>query len=282
MSKDTIREHYVSVFFLDRFADRDGHLWVYDSKRDNDYRNISDNESVIHDIYETKWANPTDKSGEYILHINIENMLRDYEFIFAPFLRRLDQRIIPDQNNNAIICDKEEKELLRRFVTNLIFRNPKFLMRFVDDNIDNTMDNEDVINICKLLDLYKMGDGKSLVKAAMKKALLSEDEDNGLIKVFTKKIEHIPFMFMYNPKEMFILSDSPVKIGVDNTIISDDKMSIFLPLSKSYAVMFGHYENAQNNRLVYVDDDIVKELVNKYITYSLRDKNKLYFKSETE
>lgn len=74
----------------------------------------------------------------------------------------------------------------------------------------------------------------------------------------------------------------PVKIGEDKTISTDNKTAIFLPLSKTYAVLFGAYEKVKRNRLVILEDDLVEEFVDKYVMACLHDKCKIYFSNRDD
>lgn len=281
MEKEKTKEHQIPKFFLDRFVDDNGYLWVYDSKRKKEYENKTENEGFINNLYETKWENANPKLGEYILPNSIEDIFSGYEGDFAALLRSLDKKIIPEQNANAIICNTDETVLLRRLIANLYFRNPTIMNYFVNQSMNEPMDDE-IKSICELLDKMEWGGGESLVRAAIKKAILTEEIDGGFIDVFIKGIEKLPFMFIYNQHGKFIVSDMPVKIGKDKTISTDNKTAIFLPLSKTYAVLFGAYEKVKRNRLVILEDDLVEEFVDKYVMACLHDKCKIYFSNRDD
>ena len=119
MIEAKVKQHYIPRFYLKRFVDSDGTIYVYDVKQDRKYERNYESLGFVKNLYETEWEGDNPKEEKYILRNDIEDTLAEYENEFALFVKELDKRVMPDQNPNALICNKEEKRILRRFAANL-------------------------------------------------------------------------------------------------------------------------------------------------------------------
>ena len=278
MEGRTVKQHYIPRFFLERFADENGIIYVYDMEHDSEYEPNYENIGFVNNLYETKWSDANPKLGDYVLRNDIENVLAGYDAEFSAFLRDLDKRIIPDQNPNALICNKKDKMVLKRFIANLLFRNPETMeMLNSEESLQRLMSNEEVKIICEAMDLMGLSGGKSVVEAASKKATVTEEFEGGLAGKYIKLIDKVPFMFLYSISNSFIFSDMPVSTGIDSNALGENKTFVFLPLSSQYAVLFGDYENTEKNKIAYIDEKNTDIMVDGYIKKNYSGLKKLYF-----
>lgn len=278
MEGRTVKQHYIPRFFLERFADENGVIYVYDVEHDSEYESNYESVGFINNLYETKWSDAKPELGDYVLRNDIEKTLAGYDAEFSAFLRDLDKRIIPDQNPNALICNKKDKMVLKRFIANLLFRNPETMERLnSEEALQRLMSNEEVKIICEAMDLMGLSGGKSVVEVASKKATVTEEFEGGLAGKYIKLIDKVPFMFLYSRSNSFILSDMPVSTGIDSNALGENKTFVFLPLSSQYAVLFGDYENIEKNKIAYIDDKNTDIMVDGYIKKNYSGLKKLYF-----
>lgn len=283
MENKKVRQHYIPRFFLKRFADDKGIIYVYDIEHNSEYESNYEKLGFENNLYETKWHDANPKLGDYVLHNSIENTLADYDTEFSGFLRDLDKRIIPDQNPDALICNKQEKMVLKRFIANLLFRNPETMeLLNSNDTLQKIMSEEEVKTICDALELMGLGGGQSVVDAALKKTTVTEEIEGGIAGKFIKLIDKVPFMFLYSRSNSFILGDMPVSTGIDENALGENKTFVFLPLSSQYAVLFGDYESTERNKVVYIDEKNTNIMVDGYIKKNLPRMKKLYFRSKKQ
>lgn len=283
MSNKTVKQHYIPRFFLERFADDSKKLYVYDVKNDKEYEANYESFGYENNLYETKWEDANPKLGKFIMQNDIEDTLAKYDGEFSAFLRDLDRRVIPDQNPNALICNKQEKMVLKRLIANLLFRNPETMDMFdTEEILCDVMKNEEVKEICDMLDMMQWRGGKSVVNAAVKKTMVTEEIEGGESQKFIELLSGLPFMFMFSKSNGFMISDLPVSVGIDEYAIGDNKTCVFLPLSSRYAVLFGNYKNTENNRMVFLDSKNTNILVDGYIKKNVENKRKLYFRNKEQ
>ena len=262
----TTIQHYIPRFFLERFADKDGVLWIYDIENSKKYEKRAENICYINNLYETEWDNTGKKEEKYVLQNDIENTFCKYEGEFAKTLKEIDRIIRDDLNSRALICSKRNKEILCRFVTNLIFRNPKTMKEYKLSEIEDELLNADETKaLCYVLDQIGFGSGLSIIKAAKKKAYLTEEIDGGIILDCVKDMRELPFMFLYAEEGSFVLKDMPVCAGTDKSILNDNQLCFYAPLSSKIAVLYGNYNEIRRNRMVKINQDRVNDLNSVYI-----------------
>ena len=283
MGKYTVKEHYIPRFFLERFADKNGVIYVYDIERDIEYESNYEMLGFEKNLYETRWDEANQYFGDYVLRNDIEKVLAKYDFEFSSFLRELDRKLIPDQNPEALICNKQEKIILKRLIANFIFRNPITMKQLNgEDELKKVMSSDEVKIISELMEKMDLGGTGSLVNAALKKVTVTEEIEGGYAGKFIKLIDKVPFMFFYSKSNGFIISDMPVSVGVDRNAIGDNKTCVFLPLSSQYAILFGNYNNMKKNKVVFIDEKNTQIMVGEYIKKNVEKKNKLYFNSKAQ
>ena len=262
----TAKQHYIPRFFLERFADKDGVLWVYDAENSKKYEKRADNICYIKNLYETEWDDTGKKEEKYVLQNDIENTFSKYESEFSKTLKEIDKIIRDDLNSGALICSNRNKEILCRFIANLIFRNPKTMKEYklseIEDEILNT---DETKSLCYVLDQIGFGSGLPIIKAAKKKAYLTEEIDGGVITDCVKEMRALPFMFFYAQEGSFIIKDMPVCAGTDKSILGNNKLCFYVPLSSKIAVLYGNYNEIKRNRMVKINRERVNDLNNVYI-----------------
>lgn len=154
----------------------------------------------------------------------------------------------------------QEKDVLRRFIANLFFRNPVTMKQMNLDKVPDDFWEEDAKEkFNQFLETIGCCNADELVIAAIKKVMLTDELEKNNVKSFVDQIQSLRFTFMYSNHLPFITSSFPVILGNDKTIPTDDKSCIYLALSPSLSVIFGNYQdsNRKHNRLAYVDDEIV-------------------------
>ena len=230
-------------------------------------------------LYETEWVNADARLGKYVLANDVENVFSRYETQFAKVVRRVEGKLLSVHGENEPICNDEEMHLLVRFIANLILRNPKTMELYqLSEIADEIRHDEDIMVICELLDRLGFGGGESVVKAAQKKGVLTEEFGDGETFELMKEIEVLPAHFFLAKQGNFITSDFPVSYGRDRTIKDGNQTAIFLPLTKRTAVLYGMYDGLMGNRMTEINNEIVEELNGIYqkgqITLSVAAKNR--------
>ena len=87
-------------------------------------------------LYETEWVDPMSAQGNYILYNDLEADMSRKESEYAPLLSNIIKICCNESNLKALICYKDEREVLCSFLTNLFCRN-KWYIQDVDDEVRN-------------------------------------------------------------------------------------------------------------------------------------------------
>lgn len=255
-----VKEHYVPQFYLNKFTDENGLLHIYDLRQKKFYTQIPKNVCFDKALYETKWKDANPKLGEYILPNNIENIFCKYEGEFATLLNKIINICTPSQNQNALILYGNEKEVLFRFVVNLIIRNPVNMELIELFKVPEYLKQSDEYSYYRDI-LSKMGLGgvESIYRMAYKKVMLTNEIESSFPQEYAEYLAKICFTFFYAQDGEFITSDIPVCLGNDCTISDEDKISLYFALSPKIAVLFGNYNMYQirRNRMIKIGNEIV-------------------------
>lgn len=258
--KPTKKQHYVPQFYLKKFTDLNGFLHIYNTLKNKLLHTRPKDFAYDKYLYEMPYQKPSKTGDEFLLVNYIENIFAKYEIEFADLLNKLDRICLPYQNKNAIICNKQEKTLLYRFIVNLIFRNPYTMNALNLSKIpDEISESEFATEFRKLMDLMGIVDADTIMLAAHKSVMLTEEYENNIIQKYINHLSTLKFIFIYAKTSYFVTSSFPVTIGQDKAIVEKDKTCIYLALSPKLAVLFGNYEALQkhHNRLFKIDDDLV-------------------------
>ena len=263
--KYTKRQHYIPQFYLKRFTDEEGYLHVYDMENKKYFHTAPINFGCENNLYETPISTPNKLGEQFLLRNDIENTFARYEGEFASFLNRLDHICTRDQNPNALILDKEEKEILYRLIANLLFRHP-YMMDYMQLDNAEKVDSDFIEIIDNILKYIPICTTSELIEAAAKKTMLTEELENNNILQFVDSIRKLHFMFIYSASDHFITSSFPITIGEDKTILDKEKTCIHFTLSPSLSVMIGNYneiEKLHNHIVVIHNNQIIQAFNNQ-------------------
>lgn len=260
MKKDiTKKQHYIPQFYLRRFTDESGYLHIYDCDKHRYFQSVSKEFGYEKFLYETRLSKPNRIGEQFLLTNDIENIFAKYEGEFDAFLKKLDRICTPNQRKGILLLRGNEKNILRRFIANLFFRNPITMERMNLDKVpDDFFEGDAKMQFNKFLDIIGLCNADEIVIAAMKKCMLTDEFEKNNIKSFVEQIQSLRFTFLYTGHLPFITSSFPVILGKDKTIPVEDKSCIYLALSPTLSVVFGNYKDSRekHNRLAYVDDEI--------------------------
>lgn len=274
MGKDiTKKQHYIPQFYLRRFTDDAGYLHIYDFDKQRHIKSVTKEFGYEKYLYETRLSKPNRMGEQFLLTNDIENIFAKYEGEFDSFLKKLDRICTPSQRKGILILHEQEKDVLRRFIANLFFRNPITMQQMHLDKVPDDFFEEDAKEkFNQFLEIVGVCNADELVIAATKKVMLTDELETNNIKSFVEKINGLYFTFLYSSGLPFITSSFPVILGNDKTIPSDDKSCIYLALSPSLSVVFGNFQdsNKKNNRLAYVDDEVV-DFFNRQVLKKIAD-----------
>ncbi len=277
----TVKEHFIPQFYLREFTNKDRKLNVYNCDNQKFLQVKPNNIFFEKHLYETPWIEADEKLGKFVLENDIENIFSDYEGEFAKLLKKISIVCCPTQSEQALILKSSEKELLYRFVINLIVRNPVNMKELCLDFIpDNIRENETVKITYSLFENLGFGSANSLCIAAQKKVSLTDEFEESLPRVCNRSIRSLNFSFYYARELEFITSDMPVCIVDDNSIQEEDKTSIYLALTPKVAVLFGNYKGSDRvrNRLFLIDTEKV-DFFNKQIIENHKEKHTIIGRS---
>lgn len=255
-----IREHFVPQFYLDKFTDNNGLLHIYDLQQKKFYTQRPKNICFVKNLYETEWSDANPKLGKYILTNDIENKFCEYEGEFAKLLKTICNVCTLDQDSAALILHGKEKEVLRRFVINLMLRHPANMTSLALSEIPEEERNSDEMSeLRKILNEMGLGGAESVYLAAQKKAMLTYESENSFPQIYVEKLRNICFTFYYAKNSEFITSDMPVCFGDDYTIVDEDKTCLYLALCPKVAVLFGNYNvhRRVKNRMIKLESEYV-------------------------
>ena len=253
MKKEKKRQHYIPKFYLKRFTDESNLLHIYDFKNQKYFWHSPNDWGFVNHLYETPLSNP-DKMGEkYLLENHIENLFMNYEGEFDIFLKKLDKICTPYQRKGVLILHDDEKNVLRRFIANMFFRNPITMERMNLNKVpDNFFEEDAKVHLNGFLNEVFGINADELVIAAQKKAMLTEEFEKNNIKSFVERIQNLDFTFMFSKNIPFITSSFPVTI-------SKGENSIYLALSSSLSVLLYPPRNSKDNYdfFSYIEDEDV-------------------------
>ena len=236
----TKKQHYLPQFYLDNFTNKNGKLWIYDRLKGNIFSSSPRDIACENYLYETRWENANSKLGEFVLPNQIEKQFAEQEGRYSKLLKRIVSICTNLQNEKALICNREEKEILASFVSNIFLRNP-WSMRQADLDCvtDGIMDVEEIKSIDMILQSMGLGGTESLVKFSSKKIWLDEKYDGGIQQESQKMLRRMKFCFITSKNGEFVTSSFPVLNGIDETTEENQKITYF-PLHPHIAVLYGN------------------------------------------
>ena len=258
----TKKQHYVPRFYLERFADGQGGVYVYDFKQNKFYKSKPEDICCQNYLYEVEWTGSERVYGKHMSPNHLENIFSRYENEFSKFLRKMDRLCYPGQNPNALICSTEDKNILLHLVVNFFIRTPQIMEALSVNEIPKGLEEVEWIGALReALDRMGMGGWESVIKMAVKEAYLTEEYGEGPVFDLLNSIKNLNFTFYRAQAGCFLTSDQPVLIGIDEHIPMGDKQCLYFALSPKVVVLFGDYAESKNkrNRMVITSDARVED-----------------------
>ena len=178
-NKPKVKEHFVPKFYLRNFTSKNKKICIYDKIENKMYFKAPQNICYINDLYETKWIDENLENNNYILRNDLENHFSEIEKEFNNTLNSIISKCSCQQNQNKLILTSYEKEIMKKFVANILFRNPWCMKQYNVDSVDeNLLENPE---ICKIQ--HELGiDVAPLIKASNKLCLFDDRFDSSLVK----------------------------------------------------------------------------------------------------
>ena len=236
----TKKQHYLPQFYLKNFASDNGKIWTYDRYKGKIYACSPRDIACEKYLYETRWEDANPKLGEFVLPNQFENKFAEREGEYSKLLQKIIGLCSNEANKGALICNKDEKETLASFVSNMYLRNPWSMAQAnLDCVTDGIMDVEEIKVIDNLLQLMEFGGTESLVKFASKRVWLDEDFDGSMQQESTKDLRGLKCCFIKTETKQFVTSSFPVLHGIDETTAEEEKI-IYFPLHPHIALLYGN------------------------------------------
>lgn len=264
----TKKQHYVPRYYLKNFTDRNGFLHVY--QRDKLRFNKSRPEDICYKdfLYETRWEDADPRLGEFILPNQIEKSLSELESSHNALLKKIIMITCDPHNKNALICNSDEKKELALFTISMFIRNPWALSRFKFDVIPvGMMDNPEIRTIEQCLKHINVGKVEPVIKAGIKKALLT-NAPGGMMTQIATQLQNLHMCFLVADDSSFVTSNFPVvfetyEIEEAHSVLSN----VLIPLCPQVALQYSNdpVVKPYHNRCVLLKSKYVSTL-NKHFT----------------
>ena len=254
----TKKQHYLPQFYLDNFTNNKGKLWIYDQLKRNIFTSSPRDIACENYLYETRWENANPDLGDFVLPNQIEKKFAEQEGRYSKLLKRIVSICTNTQNKKALICNREEKEILASFISNIYLRNP-WSMRQADLDCvtDGIMDVKEIKDIDKMLQLMEFGGMESLVKCASKMVWLDENFNGSVQQEAKRDLLGVKFCIMIAEKGQFITSSYPVLCGINEMSVEEDKV-IYCPLHPKIALLYSDtLPRKSKNRMVLMSEDAI-------------------------
>lgn len=284
--KATRREHYVPVFYLQKFADKDTKLRAYNYKSKEIKCILPKNICAINDLYETPWKGIVRSYTKYVSENYIENKFQSYEGEFASLLNEY-PICHPLQILREPALNEKQENTLKRFISNLIVRNPYHMKNIGIDIIPlKAFEDDNIINIYNTWESLGLGNPDSLCHEARKRAVLLEEVDGSAVNQVIEVIGKLDWFLCCAKDSEFVTSDNPVCliefIG-DSIEESEDRfeeknIAFYFALTPKVAVWFLDLSRFKRfgimrNRMVMTND----WLVDQFNRLHLNNKERAHF-----
>lgn len=225
---------------MKNFASENGKVWVYDRHGEKIYACSPKDIACEKYLYETRWESANSKLGKFVLPNQIEDKFAEREGEYSRVIHKIIAICSNPQNKGALICNKDEKEILASFVSNMMLRNPWSMKQAdLDCVTDGIMDVEEIKKIDIILQYLNFGGTESLIKFASKKVWLDEDFDGSMQQESTKYLRELKCSFIRAEGGQFVTSSYPVIHGIDETTIEEETMT-YVPLHPRIALLYGN------------------------------------------
>ncbi len=203
---------------------------------------------VIRDFfYETYWEpEQQEKFGEFVALNDLEHFFCSLETKYRPLRDKINKLCLNPNNKHALICTKEDKELLADFVANFYLRNPSVVNSPEFQDISDIRENPICVAIQELFDWLEFGSIEPMLIEGNKRAWLRNDMENSGHNCFKQQLLNKHVTFLVSEKGLFITSNVPVIVD------SSKEDYVFFVLSPYVAVLYNY--KWPSNRTVYVSE----------------------------
>lgn len=238
MGQQKIRkQHYVPQFYLRHFSSNEKVI-VCDKKSMQIFKSNIRDVCCKNHLYETEWGKPMSAMGNYILYNDLETDLSRKESEYAPLLSSIIKICCNESNLKALICYKDEREVLCSFLTNLFCRS-KWYIQDVDNEVRNERisNSHDLKEYRETVEIFGLGDFEAYVRAATKRAALNDKVEGSSAHMLKRQLEMMEFCFFTTQKESFVTADFPFICTFsecEETVLS----TLFCPLHPKVGVVF--------------------------------------------
>lgn len=280
----TKKQHYVPIFYLQRFCNKRGKLCVYDKKKERFIYPYPKDFCFKNYLYEYEANDSRFSNGKHILQNDIENIYASEEKEYSSWFNTIIKRLDIQTNSSAHILRKNEYEIMLDLVNNFLVRNPALMKMFLSEEyykefVRITNENGSAELLDKLFHDAGFGSSEGFMRLAFKKSYL--DTKNAENTGFTLKpyIETMSFVFLKSEEKCFLTSDFPVRMEIPEN--GDHYESLYMPISPKYAVNFFHNKTADKNMIRIIDEETANELnrwvfLDNYSRYIIsNDKNRI-------
>lgn len=277
----TKKQHYLPQFYLYNFANNSGKLWVYDRLSGNIFSSSPRDIACENYLYETRWENANPELGEFVLPNQIEKQFAEQEGEYSKLLKRIVEICTNPENEKALICNKEEKEILASFVSNIFLRNPWSMRQAnLDCVTDGIMDVGEIKAFEIVLQSMNLGGIESLIKFSSKKMWLDEEFEGGIQQESKKILQNMRFCFITTKNSEFVTSSFPVLNGIDETTEENEKITYF-PLHPHVSILYGNSISRKAcNRVVLMKGEDIDFINGKYIKSDNKQTRFIYAKDK--
>lgn len=252
----TKNQHFVPCFYLKAFTDKNGNLCVYDRRQDKFFSCKIENICCEKFLYETPWENANSQLGKYILTNSIEKQFAECEGAYSSLIKKIIKTCQSPFNENALICNKQEKIMLADFVANMLVRNPYILnQENLDLVVSETMECSEIQEMDWILKKMGWNGIGSLIKKAYKNTLLVNKSEESTIGVIIKELCSLNFTFLISDTQNFVTSNFPVVVETYDT---EDEIThikqAYLPLQPHVALLYSKNENIRpyRNKITHI------------------------------
>lgn len=215
----TKKQHYVSEFLLKHFSEDDNKVFVLDREKNTIFKRSVREVCVENDLYDVKWANPTEKSGYYVLDNQIENSFADKENEMASVIRSFIDDV--SAGKKTIILSDGEWNLVSSFITTLFLRNP-YIYKGILNDYEGVENEQGFAQMHSILDYYFRnglpGDSKAFIDFSKRSLIFSNDIDNSPFDTEWSNIRKMKYVFWVSEEGEFVTASFPLFIDSDGKV----------------------------------------------------------------
>lgn len=233
----TKKQHYVPQFYLKNFSDESLQLYVLNKNQKKIYKSSVRDICSKNNLYEIKWQKKPTGQEAFILKNSIENSLCEMEGRYANVLQKVISICSNENNINALILNKYEKEELAEFIANLYVRNPDILKDFMEYYSD-LKDSDEIKDIKECCNLLNITDFDSVFDYSVKKSIVFNDIE-GVFPYFVKNsiLEMHPYIWI-SKDISFITASFPIICSTNKENNKSMFSSLFIPLTPKIAIAY--------------------------------------------